>query len=94
MMRFHLATQSIPPNEIARSEMEEALDSADLLLIESRDRIRTFGTKPLSRHLSPIQLGLWARIRYAAYLDPRSDHTRICPRSESNELSGYLCFRK
>jgi signal transduction histidine kinase len=24
MMRFHLATQSIPPNEIARSEMEEA----------------------------------------------------------------------
>jgi signal transduction histidine kinase/ligand-binding sensor domain-containing protein len=40
MMRFHLATQSIPPAEIAKSEMEEALDSADLLLIESRDRIR------------------------------------------------------
>jgi signal transduction histidine kinase/streptogramin lyase len=40
MMRFHLATQSIPSNEIARSEMEEALDSADLLLVESRDRIR------------------------------------------------------
>jgi signal transduction histidine kinase len=40
MMRFHLATQSIPPNEPAKSEMEEALDSADLLLVESRDRIR------------------------------------------------------
>jgi signal transduction histidine kinase len=40
IMRFHLATQSIPSNEIARSEMEEALDSADLLLVESRDRIR------------------------------------------------------
>jgi signal transduction histidine kinase/ligand-binding sensor domain-containing protein len=40
MMRFHLATQSIPETEPARSEMEEALDAADLLLIESRDRIR------------------------------------------------------
>jgi signal transduction histidine kinase/ligand-binding sensor domain-containing protein len=40
MMRFHLATQSIPSTEPARREMEEALDSADLLLAESRDRIR------------------------------------------------------
>ena len=40
MMRFHLATQSIPATEGAKSEMEEALDSADMLLIESRDRIR------------------------------------------------------
>ncbi len=40
MMRFHLATQSIPSTDPARSEMEEALDSADLLLVESRDRIR------------------------------------------------------
>jgi len=40
MMRFHLATQSIPAAEGARAEMEEALDSADMLLIESRDRIR------------------------------------------------------
>ncbi len=40
MMRFHLATQSIPPSEPAKSEMEDALDSADLLLAESRDRIR------------------------------------------------------
>jgi signal transduction histidine kinase/ligand-binding sensor domain-containing protein len=40
MMRFHLATQSIAPTEPGRSEMEDALDSADLLLAESRDRIR------------------------------------------------------
>ena len=40
MMRFHLATQSIPPNEPAKAEMETALDSADMLLVESRDRIR------------------------------------------------------
>ena len=40
MMRFHLATQSMPSSSAARSEMETALDSADLLLIESRDRIR------------------------------------------------------
>ena len=40
MMRFHLATQTIPASEAAKSEMEEALDTADVLLIESRDRIR------------------------------------------------------
>ena len=40
MMRFHLAAQSMPSSHPARSEMEGALDSADLLLIESRDRIR------------------------------------------------------
>jgi signal transduction histidine kinase len=40
MMRFHLATQSIPLGEPAKSEMDEALDSADVLLAESRDRIR------------------------------------------------------
>jgi signal transduction histidine kinase/streptogramin lyase len=40
MMRFHLATQSIPADEHAKNEMEDALDSADLLLVESRERIR------------------------------------------------------
>jgi signal transduction histidine kinase/ligand-binding sensor domain-containing protein len=40
MMRFHLATQSIPKGEQARTEMEDALDSADSLLVESRERIR------------------------------------------------------
>lgn len=40
MMRFHLATQSIPEGQPARAEMEGALDSADSLLVESRDRIR------------------------------------------------------
>jgi signal transduction histidine kinase/ligand-binding sensor domain-containing protein len=40
MMRFHLAAQTIPSTETAKSEMEEALDSADMLLAESRDRIR------------------------------------------------------
>jgi signal transduction histidine kinase len=40
MMRFHLATQSIPSGEPAKTEMEDALDSADILLGESRDRIR------------------------------------------------------
>ncbi len=40
MLRFHLATQSIPETEGAKAEMEGALDSADLLLIESRNRIR------------------------------------------------------
>lgn len=40
MMRFHLATQTIPHEMMARTEMEQALDRADDLLIESRDRIR------------------------------------------------------
>jgi signal transduction histidine kinase len=40
LMRFHLATQSIPTDEPARAEMEDALDSADSLLVESRERIR------------------------------------------------------
>jgi signal transduction histidine kinase/ligand-binding sensor domain-containing protein len=40
MMRFHLATQLIPANQKARPEMEEALDRADLLIADSRDRIR------------------------------------------------------
>jgi signal transduction histidine kinase len=40
MMRFHLATQSIPAGQPAKAEMEAALDSADSLLEESRDRIR------------------------------------------------------
>ena len=40
MMRFHLATQSIPEGQPAKTEMEDALDSADLLLVESRERIR------------------------------------------------------
>jgi signal transduction histidine kinase/ligand-binding sensor domain-containing protein len=40
MMRFHLATQTIPTDTAARTEMEQALDRADDLLIESRDRIK------------------------------------------------------
>jgi signal transduction histidine kinase len=40
MMRFHLATQSIPQGQKARQEMEEAMDCADAILIESRDKIR------------------------------------------------------
>jgi signal transduction histidine kinase/ligand-binding sensor domain-containing protein len=40
MMRFHLATQSIPQGQNARREMEEAMDCADAILIESRDKIR------------------------------------------------------
>jgi signal transduction histidine kinase len=40
MIRFHLAAQLIPSGEEAKAEMEEALDSADLVLNESRDRIR------------------------------------------------------
>jgi signal transduction histidine kinase/ligand-binding sensor domain-containing protein len=40
MLRFHLATQAIPEAEAAKTEMEAALDSADRLLVESRDKIR------------------------------------------------------
>lgn len=40
MMRFHLATQAIPRSEPSRAEMEQALDRADELLIESRDQIK------------------------------------------------------
>lgn len=40
ILRFHLATQSMSETEAAKDEMEDALDSADELLIESRNRIR------------------------------------------------------
>ena len=40
MLRFQGATGLIPQGSKARSVMEDALDRADLLLVESRDRIR------------------------------------------------------
>ena len=53
MLRFHLATQTIPAEEKARLEMEEALDLADLLLIESRDRIRDLRYEALDANSLP-----------------------------------------
>jgi signal transduction histidine kinase/ligand-binding sensor domain-containing protein len=40
ILRFHLATQLIPTTQEARREMEEALDCADEVLGQSRDKIR------------------------------------------------------
>ena len=60
MMRFHLAVQSMPSSSPAKSEMEAALDSADLLLIESRDRIRDLryeAVDPISLADALIALG-------------------------------------
>jgi signal transduction histidine kinase len=69
MLRFHLATQSIPLEEKARPEMEEALDCADRLLIESRDRIRdlryeTLDSSSLSAALTT--LGDEFNLRYSS----------------------------
>jgi signal transduction histidine kinase/ligand-binding sensor domain-containing protein len=69
MLRFHLATQSIPLEEQARPEMEEALDCADQLLIESRDRIRdlryeTLDSSSLSAALTT--LGEEFNLRYSS----------------------------
>lgn len=47
MMRFHLAAQAIPHQEEARTEMEQALDRADELLIQSRDRIKDLRSERL-----------------------------------------------
>jgi signal transduction histidine kinase len=59
MLRFHLATQSIPEKETAKSEMEGALDAADLLLIESRNRIRDLRYETLeSASLAPALAAL------------------------------------
>ncbi len=56
MMRFHLAAQSIPSEENAKVEMAEALDRADLLLIESRDRIRDLRYEALDASSLPSGL--------------------------------------
>ena len=61
MMRFHLAAQSIPAEQNARAEMEGALDRADLLLIESRDRIRDLRYEALDADSLPNGLELLCR---------------------------------
>jgi signal transduction histidine kinase len=53
MMRFHLATQLIPANQKARAEMEQALDRADLLMVESRDRIHGLRGEKVSKDSLP-----------------------------------------
>ncbi|MBB5057434.1 signal transduction histidine kinase/ligand-binding sensor domain-containing protein [Granulicella aggregans] len=58
LMRFHLATQSIPTSETARTEMEDALDSADSLLVESRERIRDLRHESIE--LAPLSEALTA----------------------------------
>jgi signal transduction histidine kinase/ligand-binding sensor domain-containing protein len=58
MMRFHLATQLIPANQKARSEMEQALDRADLLMIESRDRIRGLRGEKVSSDSLPRAMAM------------------------------------
>ncbi|MFZ5749211.1 MAG: triple tyrosine motif-containing protein [Pseudomonadota bacterium] len=45
ILRFQLVADEIPPSEPARVAMEEALDQADALLAEGRDRVR--GLRPV-----------------------------------------------
>ena len=58
LIRFHLATQSIPTGEPAVAEMEDALDSADSLLVESRERIRDLRHEAIE--LAPLPEALTA----------------------------------
>src|SRR5258708_29684293 len=46
VLRFEAATRKIPPSESARKMMEEALDRADLVIAEGRDRVRDLRTSP------------------------------------------------
>ncbi len=83
MLRFHLATQSIPEGEVSKSEMEGALDAADLLLIESRDRIRDLRYESLESASLPRALAaLRRRFWDAAHVGSGGGHARRSTRSE------------
>jgi signal transduction histidine kinase/ligand-binding sensor domain-containing protein len=46
ILKFQNATEEIPPDTAARRMMEEALDRADDVLIEGRDRVKDLRTSP------------------------------------------------
>lgn len=52
VLRFQMATNAIPTNEPARKLMESALDRADEVLLEGRDRVRDLRSQVLEIELS------------------------------------------
>jgi signal transduction histidine kinase/ligand-binding sensor domain-containing protein len=52
MLRFHFAAQQIPEHEPARATMEQALEVADRVVEEGRDRVRTLRSELSGRDLS------------------------------------------
>jgi signal transduction histidine kinase/ligand-binding sensor domain-containing protein len=83
LMRFHLATQSIPTAEPARTEMEDALDSADSLLVESRERIRDLRHESIA--LAPLSEALTALGEEFAV--PRNWELKVITRGVETDLN-------
>jgi signal transduction histidine kinase len=55
ILKFQDVTEEIPPDTAARRKMEEALDRADDVLIEGRDRVKDLRTSPASGlDLAPV----------------------------------------
>ena len=39
MLKFHVAAQGVPPERRTRARLDEALEAADRILVEARDRV-------------------------------------------------------
>jgi len=52
MLRFHFAAEQIPEREPARPTLEQALEIADRVVAEGRDRVRTLRSELSGRDLS------------------------------------------
>ena len=48
MLRFHVAAQEVPQSTPARSRLEQALKSADVVLLEGRDRVNSLRSNSLN----------------------------------------------
>lgn len=57
ILKFQDATEEIPRDTAARRKMEEALDRADDVLIEGRDRVKDLRTSPASDLDLPAAIG-------------------------------------
>ncbi len=57
ILKFQDATEEIPSGTAARRKMEEALDRADEVLIEGRDRVKDLRTTPASGTDLPSEIG-------------------------------------
>ncbi len=57
ILRFQDATEDIPHDTAARKKMEEALDRADEVLVEGRDRVKDLRTTPTPSFDLPSAIG-------------------------------------
>ncbi len=86
LMRFQSVTDQMPPEQPARKLMEQALDRADEVLVEGRDRVRSLRAVEVSGELPDLVEAAAHRLRHDSKVEihmavlgsPRPVHPLVC----------------